>query len=109
MRLNKKNKKKVIIAIVLGIIATISFLNSTNSKKNDMEALNKKLEKQNAAVAKLKKNPFENKEEKEKKVSAVIAAQDIKVGDTFILEMLKAEKYNETDVPENFFKTTAML
>ncbi|OGI01904.1 MAG: Flp pilus assembly protein CpaB [Candidatus Melainabacteria bacterium GWF2_37_15] len=108
MRLNKKNKKKVIIAVILGAVATIGIFNSMNSKQAALNDLNKKIQQQNAAISQLKKNP-DGTDSKTKKISAVVAIQDIKVGDTFTVEMLKNQECKEEELPEGYFNNTSLI
>ncbi len=107
---SKKNKKKLIIAIFLGVIATFSLFSSMNSQKAVIAELNKKLNEQinqqNDSLAELKKNP---KAAEEEKINAVIAAKDINVGDIFVLELLEVKKFEEDELPANYFKNEAMI
>ena len=107
---SKKNKKKLIIAIVFGIVAAFSLFNSMNSKndavKQEMLALNKKLQEQQ--LQQQKQNPFVE-EKKEVKYKAVVAAKDVKVGDTFVLESLKIQEFEKDELPDEFFKTKAKV
>lgn len=108
MRLNKKNKKKIIIAVILGGVALFTIFNSMNSQKAVMNEMNQKLAEQNKVITNLKQNPLEA-EADNKKVDVVIAAQDIKVGDVLTVPMLKTASFNEKDLPEDYFSTTAMV
>lgn len=102
---SKKNKKKLVIAIVFGLIATFSLFNSMNSQKTamnqELHKLNKKIQQQG------KQNPASAKNNS--RINVVIAAKDIKVGDIFVLESLKIEEYPKDEVPEDFFKNKALL
>lgn len=109
MRINKKNKKKIIIASVLGGMATIFIFSSMSSKNANMDKMNKMLQDQQAAMEQLKQNPLAGQEAAVTKVNVVIAGQDIKVGDTLTLEMLKIKECTEEDAPEGFFKTAALV
>ncbi len=106
---SKKNKKKLIIAIFLGVIATFSLFNSMNSQKAVINELNQKLKQQNNSLAELKKNPFNKDERKEEGIKAVIAASDIKVGDTIELGMIEVKNFAKDELPPNYFKTDAMV
>ncbi len=108
MRVNKKNKKKIIIAVALGGIATFFIFGSMNSKNAAMEEMNRMLAEQKAAMEELQKNPFEE-EEKNSKIHAVIAAGDLNVGDVFTAELLEVKEYDEDALPEGYFKTVAMV
>ncbi len=101
---SKKNKKKIIIAIVLGLVATISLFNSMNSQKaaltnqqSVINDLNKKIETQAT-------NPF-----KEAQATAVVAGKDIKVGDVLVLEALALQAFDPKNLPPNFFPNKAMV
>ena len=103
---SKKNKKKLIIAIVLGCVATLGLLNNMNSQKAAMNRLNKKIQAQQKADIK-KKNPFETKKAD---IKAVVAAKDINVGDVFLLESLNVKNFADKDeLPAGYFKTKAMV
>jgi len=105
---SKKNKKKLIIAIILGVVATFSLFNSMNSQKAVINELNKKLQEQKHSLSDLKKNPFQAPQ-KEDGVKAVIAAKDIKVGDVFALEDIETKKFPEDEIPKEIFKNEAMV
>lgn len=110
MRINKKNKKKILIAVALGGLATFLLFNSMNSKQAAVNELNRKLQEQQAAIANLKQNPFdEKKQQKETKIEAVVAVRDINVGETYTLEVIKAKEFPEDILPEGYFKTTALV
>jgi Flp pilus assembly protein CpaB len=107
---SKKNKKKIMIAVGLGLAATFLFFSSMNSNKAVVSDLTTQLQQQNAVINELKTAaPTQSQQVQDNKIFAVMAAKDIKVGDTFILDMLKTEKYLETDLPEGYYTTTAMV
>jgi len=110
MRLNKKNKKKVIIAVVLGGLATLGIFSSMNSKQAAIQEQQRKLQELNAKVANLNKNPSEEQQRPEiTKTNAVVAAKDINVGDTFTLDLLEEKSFPKEDLPEAYFKTAALV
>lgn len=106
---SKKNKKKLIIAIVFGIIATFSFFNSMSGQKNDMKnEMKNEINKLNKKLQEQSKNSF-TAVKNNNKIKVVIAAKDIKVGDVFVLESLKIEEYSKEELPKDYFKIKAMI
>lgn len=110
MRVNKKNKKKVIIAVILGGVAAISIFNSMNSQKAQMNQL---LAEQQAAIQNLAQQQGTQSQEQQaveaEILSAVIAANNIKVGDTYMVEDLEVAEFNPDVLPEGYFKTSALV
>jgi len=108
---SKKNKKKLIIAIALGGVATLGLLNNMNSQKAALNKLNAKLMEQNKAISSAKKNPFDvSKQQKKAEIKAVVTTKDIRRGDSFVLEALEVKKFSEKDdLPMGYFKTKAIL
>lgn len=108
MRLNKKNKKKIIIAVVLGGIATVFLFSSINGQKAEMNKKLAELKAQQAAAQQAAQNPFQE-DPANKKTTIVITGQDMKVGDTFLANMLQSQEIKEADAPEGYFKTPGMI
>lgn len=107
---SKKNKKKLIIAIFFGLIATFSLFGSMNSQKAVINELNKKIQQQNKSLSQIKNNPNAVPQKKEEeKIRAVVAAKDIKVGDMFVLEALELKKFDEKELPPNYFSNEALV
>ncbi len=110
MRLSKKNKKKVIIAAALGVLATLGIFGSMNSKQAALQEQQRKLQELNTKVANLNKNPFQEQQKPVvTEITAVVAARDINVGDTFTMDLLEEKEFPKEDLPEGYFKTTALL
>ncbi len=107
---SKKNKKKLIIAIFLGVIATFSLFSSMSGQKSaisQQQAMINKLTKE----LKSKGNDIPLAEPKEEKLKALVAAMDINVGDIFVLEALEVKEFSPDELSKDveYYKTKAMI
>lgn len=85
---SKQNKKKMMIAIILSMIAAFVVYNSSNSNKATIDKLNKTLEEQQQTIKELK-NPAAQGDGSILNTKVAVAKQDIKSGTKLTLEMIE--------------------
>lgn len=106
---SKKNKKKLMIAITLAVVAVFILLNIVNSNKAAQMKQQATIEELNKKILEAQKNKTETNVPQGDKIKAVVAAQDIKAGDIFTQESLKLQEFSKEELPPNYFKTVAMV
>ncbi len=108
---SKRNKKKIIIATVFAVLATSVLFNSINAQKALIAELDRKIQQQQKAAQTGNASQQEVVPEgpEKEKFKAVVAADDINVGDIFTLHKLKIEEFFEDELPSNYFKTPALV
>lgn len=104
---SKKNKKKLMIAVTLAVVAVFILLNSMNSNKAAMQQQQATIQELNKKIMAAQKTQVAAPQTN--KIKAVVAAQDIKAGDVFVKENLKLEEFEKEELPPNYFKTEAMV
>jgi len=105
---HKRNKKKLLIAIILAIVAGLSVYNSMNSQKTTINTLNQKLNEQQKTINQLKNSPdqTENGIQSQK---IVVAKQIIKAGTKLTPEMLELKEYAPQAIPQGSVNSISML
>lgn len=100
---SKKNKKKLLIAICLGMIATMGVFNMMNAQKISIEALNKKLTQQQTLTAgnlQTQENPNALQNEI---TNTILAKTDIKIGEIITIDKIEKKEYKKSELPAGFF------
>lgn len=101
-----KNKKKIIIAIVVGILPTVGIFNMMNSQKVEMAKIQKKLaaEKNNkpAPVAAVVEVKIETS-------NAVLANTDINKGERITIDKIIKKEYKKEELPQDFFNNETFV
>lgn len=105
---SKKNKKKLFIAIILGVIATFILFSSMNSQKATLQQQQEIIDKLSKKIQSTNIKPVKQVKQDEK-INAVVAAKDINVGDVLSLEVLEVKKFMEDEVPPNSFRNEASI
>ncbi len=104
----KDKKKKLLIAIIVAIVATLSVFNFMKSQKSAMQS-------QGDMILALKKQMIEqarnlkSAQEREKKFKVVVVKEDIMIGDVIKLEVLEIKEFDEKELPEKYFKNTRLI
>jgi Flp pilus assembly protein CpaB len=106
---SKKNKKKLMIAIMLAIVVVFVMLNISSRNKAAQLKQQATIEELNKKILEAQKNQSTSGNTQGDKIKAVVAAQDIKAGDIFTQESLKLQDFSKEELPPNYFKTVAMV
>ena len=97
---SKKNKKKLLIAITLGLIATAGVFNMMNSQKASLEASIAK--QQAAALATMQSQTTVTVPDNET-TNVILAKTDIKSGEIITLNKIEKKEYKKNELPPSFF------
>lgn len=101
---SKKNKKKLMIAISLGMVATMLILSMMNSQKASIEALNQKLAQEQAnALASMQSQQNTATSPQEETTNVILAKTDIKTGDIITLSKIDKKEYKKSELPPIYF------
>lgn len=106
---NKQNKKKMIIAIMLSIIAGFVVYNSMNGNKSTIDKLNRTLEAQQQTIKKLESSASqENNQVVNQKLA--VAKKDLKAGEKLTLDMIELKESTvQKDMPDAVNDLTFLL
>jgi Flp pilus assembly protein CpaB len=106
---NKQNKKKMIIAIMLSIIAGFIVYNSMNGNKATIDKLNRTLEAQQQTIKKLESSSSqENNQFVNQKLA--VAKKDLKAGEKLTLDMIELKESTvQKDMPDAVNDLTFLL
>ena len=98
---SSKNKKKLLIAVAIGILPTIGIFNMMNSQKAEMARLQQQLAEEKKKPA--TKTPQKAIEKPVEKSNAVLAKVDINKGELITIDKIVKKEYSKEELPESFF------
>ena len=100
----KKNNKKLIIAISLGMLATVGVFSMVNNQKSSIEALNQKLaQQQAAALASMQAQQSNIVIKQDETTNTILAKTDIKAGEIITINKIEKKEYKKSELPPGFF------
>jgi len=97
MARSKKNQKKMMIAIVLGLVATVGVFSMVNGQKAQVAQLSQQLAAQQASVQTQTVVPVEVT------TSTILAKTDIKSGEIITINKIEKKEYKKNELPPDFF------
>jgi len=101
MARSKKNQKKMIIAIALGLVATVGVFSMVNGQKAQVTQLSQQLAAQQAAAtATAQTQPVAPVEDTS---NTILAKADIKSGEIITINKIEKKEYKKNELPPNFF------
>lgn len=101
MRANKKNRKKIIIFAIVGLVPAVSIYNMISGQKAQIEALNQKLAEQQATSAQaIATAPTAAAVDK---TITIMALSDIKAGEVITYKKIEIKDFNINDLPQGYF------
>jgi len=106
---SKKQKKQMMIAIILGILATLGISTMLNSKNAEMEKLNQQIAEQNNRLSQQAIAPTGIAIPQEEKINAVSAKIDIKTGDLITINKLEKREYKKNELPPGYFPNESFI
>lgn len=98
---SKKNKKKLMIAISLGMVATMGVFSMMNNQKASIEA--KLAQEQANALAAMQSQQSPAPAPQEETTNVILAKTDIKTGDIITLSKIEKKEYKKTELPPVYF------
>ncbi len=98
---SKKNKKKLIIAVVLGMVATVGVFSMVNGQKAQVDQLSQQLAAQQAASQTAVQ--AQSAPPAEETTSVMLAKIDIHAGEVITINKLDKKQYKKSEVPPSFF------
>lgn len=107
---SKKTKKKILVAVVLALLASMGIFGMINGQKASIEELNKKLaEQQAAAQAAMQAQQNNPAALQETITTAVLAKVDIKTGDLITFDKIEKKEFKKTELPAGYFVGESMV
>ncbi|HBG48137.1 MAG TPA: Flp pilus assembly protein CpaB [Cyanobacteria bacterium UBA9971] len=101
MARSKKNQKKMIIAISLGLVATVGVFSMVNGQKAQVAQLSQQLAAQQAtALATMQTQTVAPAEDT---TNTILAKTDIKSGEIITINKIEKREYKKSELPPNFF------
>ncbi|OGH96150.1 MAG: hypothetical protein A2039_09140 [Candidatus Melainabacteria bacterium GWA2_34_9] len=97
----KKNQKKMMIAISLGLVATVGVFSMVNGQKAQVAQLSQQLAAQQATtLATMQTQPVAAIEDT---TNTILAKTDIKSGEIITINKIEKREYKKSELPPDFF------
>lgn len=100
MARSKKNQKKMIIAISLGLVATMGVFSMMNSQKASLEA---SMAQQQAAALATMQSQAPAVTPQDELTNTILAKTDIAAGEVITINKIEKKEYKKSELPPNFF------